>query len=129
MTKIILILSVSNCKATYLDVGVLHPGRVAGRGHVGVGLVVEEVEGLFAAAVVGAGRTLHHGEAQLHIHLRRSLSLDEAAAQPVAGGAAGLTAEDLVDPHAVALLVQTAHFVPLGAERRRGGQRGRQDER
>lgn len=124
-----LLILVSNYRVTNLDVGVLHPRRVAGRGHVGVGLVVEEVEGLFAAAVVGAGRTLHHGEAQLHVHLRRSLSLDEAAAQPVAGGAAGLTAEDLVDPHAVALLVQTAHFVPLGSERRRGGQRGRQDER
>lgn len=129
MRKIVLLISVSNCRVTNLDVRVLHPRRVAGRGHVGVGLVVEEVEGLFAAAVVCAGRTLHHGEAQLHVHLRRSLSLDEAAAQPVAGGAASLTAEDLVDPHAVALLIQTAHFVPLGAERRGGGQRGHQDER
>lgn len=86
---------------------------MAGRGQVGVGLVVEEVKGLLAAAVWCAGRALHHGEAQFHVHLRRCLPLDEAAAQPVAGGAAGLAAEDLVDPHAVALLVQAAHLVPL----------------
>lgn len=119
--------SASNC--SYLDVGVLHPGRVAGRGHVGVGLVVEEVEGLLTAAVGGAGRTLHHGEAQLHVHLRRPLPLDEAAAQPVAGGAAGLAAEDLVDPHAVALLVQAAHLVPLRGGSRQGYRGWRQEVR
>lgn len=78
---------------------------MSGGGVVGVGLVVEEVEGLLAAAVVGAGRAFHHGEAQLHVNLGRSLPLDEAAAQPVAGGAARLTAEDLIDPHAVVLIV------------------------
>lgn len=69
----------------YLGVRVLHPGRVSVRGLVGVCLVVKEVKGLFAAAVVGAGRTLHHCESQLHVNLRCSLSLDEATAQPVAG--------------------------------------------
>lgn len=89
---------------TYLGVGVLHPGGVRGRGLVGVGLVVIEVKGLFAAAVVRApGGTLHHGEAQLHVNLRGSLSLDEAAPQPVAGRAVDLT--DLIRPHAVVLLV------------------------
>lgn len=39
----------------YLGVRVLHPGWVGGRGLVGVCLVVEEVKGLLAAAVVGAG--------------------------------------------------------------------------
>lgn len=106
---------------TYLGVRVLHPGRVGGGGLVGVCLVVEEVKGLFTAAVVGAGGTLHHREPQLHVDLRRSLPLDEAAAQPVAGWAAGLTAEDLIDPHAVVLLVQAAYFVPLRGERRTKG--------
>lgn len=69
----------------YLGVRVLHPRRVSVRGLIGVCLVVKEVKGLFAAAVVGAGRTLHHCESQLHVNLRRSLSLDEATAQPVAG--------------------------------------------
>lgn len=78
---------------------------MSGGGVVGVRLVVEEVEGLLAAPVVGAGGTFHHGEAQLHVNLRRSLPLDEAAAQPVTGGAARLTAEDLIYPHAVVLLV------------------------
>lgn len=76
-----------------------------GGGVVGVCLVVEEVEGLLAATMVGAGRTFHHGEPQLHVNLRRSLSLDEAAAQPVTGGAARLTAKDLIYPHAVVLLI------------------------
>lgn len=55
--------------------------------------------------MVGAGRTFHHGEPQLHVDLRRSLPLDEAAAQPVTGGAARPTAEDLIYPHAVVLLI------------------------
>lgn len=97
----------------YLGVWVLHPGRVSGSGLVGVCLVVIEVKGLLAAAVVGAGRTLHHGKSQFHVNLRSSLPLDEAAAQPMAGRAAGLTAEDLIDPHAVVLLIQTAHLIPL----------------
>lgn len=69
--------------------------------------------------MVGAGRAFHHGEPQLHVNLRRSLSLDEAASQPVTGGASRLTAEDLIYPHAVVLLIQTAHFIPLWTEGRR----------
>lgn len=69
----------------YLGVRVLHPGWVGGRGLVGVCLVVEEVKSLLAAAVVGAGRTLHHCESQFHVNLRRPLPLDEATAQPMAG--------------------------------------------
>lgn len=62
--------------------------------------------------MVGAGGgALHHGEEQLHVDLRRSAALDEAAAQPVAGRAVGL--RDLIDPHAVALLIQTADLLPL----------------
>lgn len=99
----------------YLGVWVLHPGRVGGRRLVGVGLVVVQVEGLLTAAVVDApGGTLHHGEAQLHVDLRSSSPLDEAAAQPMAGGAVSLT--DLIGPHAVVLLIQTTYFLPLRAE-------------
>lgn len=88
----------------YLGVGVLHPGWEGGCGLVGVCLVVVEVKGLFAVAVVRApGGTLHHGEPQLHVDLRGSLSLDEAAAQPLAGRAFNLA--DLKGPHAVFLLV------------------------
>lgn len=105
---------------TYLGVWVLHPGWVSGRGLVGVRLVVVEVKGLLAAAVVGApGWTLHHGESQFHVNLRRSSSLDEATAQPVAGWAVSLT--DLIGPHAVVLLIQTAYFLPLRAKRRTKG--------
>lgn len=99
---------------------------MSGGGVVGVRLVVEEVEGLLAATVVGAGGALHHGEAQLHVNLRGSLPLDEAAAQPVAGGAARLAAEDLIYPHAVVLLVQAAHFIPLWTE---GRPKGRESAR
>lgn len=79
------LLTMSEWAWMYLGVRVLHPGWVSGRGLVGVCLVVEEVKGLFTAAVVGAGRTLHHCESQFHVNLRRSLSLDEATAQPMAG--------------------------------------------
>lgn len=103
---------------SYLGVWVLHPWRVGGGGLVGVGLVVVQVEGLLAAAVVGApGRTLHDGEAELHVDLRRALTLDEAAAQPMAGRAVRLT--DLIGPHAVVLLIQTADLLPLRSTERR----------
>lgn len=55
--------------------------------------------------MVGSGRTFYHGEPQLHVNLGGFLTLDEAAAQPVTGGGARLTAEDLIDPHAVVLLI------------------------
>lgn len=112
---------------TNLGVGVLHPGRVCGGGVVGVGLVVVDVEGLLAAEVVAAlRRTLHHGEAQLHVDARRPPPLDEAAAQPVAGRAVGLT--DLIGPHAVVLLIQAAHFLPLRATEQNKGLSGTQAE-
>ena len=97
----------------YLGVWVLHPERVIGGGLIGVCLVVIEVKGLLAAAVVGAGRTLHHGKSQFHVNLRSTLPLDEAAAKPMAGRAGSLTAEHLIDPHAVVLFIQTAHLFPL----------------
>lgn len=97
---------------TYLGVWVFHPRWVRGRGVVSVGLVVVQVERLFTAAVVsGSGRALQHGEPQLHINLGGSPALDEATAKPVAGGAVALA--DLVGPHAVVLVIQTADFLPL----------------
>lgn len=105
----------------YLCVWVLHPGRVSGRGLIWVGLVVVEVEGLLTAVVVGAPwGTLHHCEAQLHVHLRRSFPLDEPAAQPVAGRAVRLA--DLIGPHAVVLLIQTTNLFPLREQRTTCGQ-------
>lgn len=45
----------------HLDIRVLHPGRVGGRGIVPVALVVKKVEGLSAVALVESG-TVHHTE-------------------------------------------------------------------
>lgn len=88
----------------YLSVGVLHPGWEGGCGLIRVCLVVVEVKGLLAAAVVRApGGTLHHGEPQLHIDLSRPSSLDEAAPQPLARQTFSLA--DLKGPHAVFLLI------------------------
>lgn len=92
------------CTRTHLDVWVLHPRRVRSRGVVRVTLVVVEVKGFFAGSVVRVSRrTLDHGEAQLHVHLRRPLSLDQLTAQPMTARAVGLT--DLIGPNAVVLLV------------------------
>lgn len=88
----------------YLDVGVLHPRGVISRGVIRVTLVVVEVEGFFAGSVVrGSRRAFDHGEAELHVHLRRPSPLDQLTAQPVTAGAVGLA--DLVGPNAVVLLV------------------------
>lgn len=48
-------------------------------------------------------RALDHGEAQLHVHLRRPAPLDQLTAQPMTARAVGLT--DLIGPDAVVLLV------------------------
>jgi len=88
----------------YLGVRVLHPRWVGFRCLIGICLVIVEVERLLTAAVVCArGGTLHHGETQLHVNLRRRSSRDEAAAQPVAGRTLSLA--DLIGPHAVVLLI------------------------
>ncbi len=104
--------SVRACVCVYLAVGVLHPGGVSAAGRVLVALVVVQVEGLFAVAEAGRhGRTLHDGEADLYIHLRRSAPRDEARAQPVTHRR--LRGADLKGADAVALVIQTAHLLPL----------------
>lgn len=85
-----------------------------GRGIIRVTLIVVEVKGLLAGAVVRAARrTLDHGEAQLHVDLRGSATRYQFTAQPMTSRAVALT--DLIRPHAVVLLVQTAHFLPQTA--------------
>lgn len=100
----------------HLGIGVLHPGGVGCRRVVRVALVVVKVKGLFAGSVVRVSRrAFDHGEEQLHVHLRRPAPLDELTAQPVTGRAVGLA--DLIGPHTVVLLIQTADLLPLRKRR------------
>lgn len=103
---------VSMCVCVYLAVGVLHPRGVCAAGRVLVALVIVQVEGLFAGAEAGRhGGTFHHGEADLHVHLRRAAPRDEARPQPVTQRRVRQT--DLKGADAVPFLVQTAHLLPL----------------
>lgn len=52
---------VVRCHRGRLDIRVLHPGRVGGRGLVPLALVVEDVKGLSAVALVEPG-AVHHAE-------------------------------------------------------------------
>lgn len=52
---------VVRCHRGRLDVRVLHPGWVGGRGLIPLALVVEDVEGLSAVALVEPG-AVHHAE-------------------------------------------------------------------
>ena len=116
----------------HFDVGVLHPGRVRGRGFVPLRLVVVQVEGLSAVALVESG-TVHHAEPaetvrqgsagarpprprspsspDLHVERRRRAPRDPSRPQPIGGRA--VRRADLVRPNAVGLVVQAADLVPL----------------
>ncbi|TNN55895.1 hypothetical protein EYF80_033894 [Liparis tanakae] len=103
----------------HLEVRRLHPEGGAFGGDDGVGLVVVEVEGLFArAGDFGDGAAVAHRESDLHVDALRSTPVDEGGEQPVVLTGVEDVAH-LVGPDGVEVFIIATHLLPLQKEKER----------
>lgn len=69
---------------SHLHVRILPPWWAVRRRHVSIGLVIKQVESLFAGARdVGNASTISHGELELHVHAEHASAWDEVRPKPV----------------------------------------------